>query len=108
MVNAVSLRLFSIAIAWRTSSASHASSGMTAAGLPVNGRSAKASTWTIRSCVIQSFLILGEIGLGERVAGLVDMSFGVDVDDDLATGELRLELALDLVHHMMGILDRHL
>src|SRR6185369_16276953 len=53
MVNAVSLRLFSIAIAWSVSSGSQASSGMTAALLPVKGRSAKASTWTKRNSVIR-------------------------------------------------------
>ncbi len=44
-VNAVSLRLFSAAIACITPSSSQRSSGITAAGLPVSGRSAKASTW---------------------------------------------------------------
>ena len=44
-VKAVSLRLFSAAIACISASSSQRSSGITAAGLPVSGRSAKASTW---------------------------------------------------------------
>jgi hypothetical protein len=43
MKNAVSARLFSIAIACITSSGSHASSGTIAAGFPANGRDANAS-----------------------------------------------------------------
>ena len=44
-VKAVSLRLFSPAIACITSSGSQRSSGITAAGLPVRGADANASTW---------------------------------------------------------------
>jgi hypothetical protein len=44
-VNAVSLTLFSAAIACIRSPSSQRSSGMTAAGLPVSGPEAKASTW---------------------------------------------------------------
>src|ERR1700733_1338118 len=47
--NAVSARLFSQAIACRTASAKQLSSGMTAAGFPVNTRLAKASAWNIRT-----------------------------------------------------------
>jgi hypothetical protein len=43
--NAVSARLFSAPIACITASGSQLCSGHTAAGLPVNSRSAKASTW---------------------------------------------------------------
>jgi hypothetical protein len=51
-MNAVSDRLFSSAIACSTASSSHASSGITAAGLPVKGRSAKASIWAKGSFIV--------------------------------------------------------
>jgi hypothetical protein len=44
MMNAVSERLFSAAIACSSASGSQSSSGQTAAGLPEKGRSVKAST----------------------------------------------------------------
>src|SRR3546814_3563522 len=56
LFRAVSARLFSAAIACSIASSSHSSSGITAAGLPVKARSAKAST-----CVI-----------GRRRAALMD------------------------------------
>jgi hypothetical protein len=54
-VNAVSARLFSAAIACMTASSSQRSSGITAAGLPVSARSAKASTWKKGKDVISRF-----------------------------------------------------
>ena len=46
--------IFSAAIAWSNSSSSQRSSGITAAGLPVNGLSANASTWKNGRLVISA------------------------------------------------------
>ena len=90
-MKAVSERLFSSAIAWSVSSGSHASSGITAAGLPVNGgrRRRRPGRGAIQAsgCILR---LLGQVGLGQRVAGLVDLALGIDVDQDLDARELRL------------------
>src|SRR5438309_7548085 len=93
-VNAVSLRLFSAAIACITASSSHLSSGITAAGLPVSGFSANASTWKKGMLVIvgQSLGLLGDL---LREQGLpVSLPFRINVDQDLGIRESLLQFLL--------------
>src|SRR3546814_13615108 len=49
----------------------------------------------------------GEIGFDEGVAGFVDLTLGIDVDEYFDAGKLALELRLDRVHHVMRLRHRH-
>ena len=77
------------------------SSGITAAGLPVSGRSANASTWK------KGMLVTGSLGDFLRQQGLpVGLPLGVDVDQDLGVREALLQLLLDPVEPVVRFLHR--
>ena len=80
----------------RSRRAARRASGITAAGLPVKGRSAKASTWMSGSMVIRGSAPWFRRVSASGLSGWSTWPSGIEMDQHLAAGKFARELGLDL------------